>query len=102
MIINEQQAVNLVNADIRKSYQDPAYRVYKVTSYDWGWSMGWMPADHNKILYGSSDYLIHKNGFLSTWGQIAWDARIHPIESGDGIIHAFIKRAEATDEARRY
>lgn len=92
-MISEQQAVDLVNADIRKTHGDPDYRVYTVTAYDWGWSLDWMPKDPNKTLYGSSSYMVHKNGYLSTWMEVAWDAVKHPIGDQHAIIQTFINKA---------
>ena len=91
-MISVQQAIDLVNADIRKNYTDPDYRVYSFTTWEWGWEMHWMPPNNRKILYGSSSYLVHRNGYISTYNEIAWKIRANLTDVKD-VHAAFVKEA---------
>jgi hypothetical protein len=91
-MINEKQAVDLVNANIRKTYSDPDYRVYSFTTWEWGWEMSWMPPNNRKIIYGSSSYLVHRNGYMSTYGEIAWKMRAD-LAATNTVFAAFVKEA---------
>jgi hypothetical protein len=73
-MISIEQAIDIVNTEIRKSLQDPDYKVYSYDTYEWGWIMVWMPPHKpNKVLYGSSPYLVHKNGYIREFNKVAWD-----------------------------
>lgn len=91
-MISVQQAVDLVNADIRKRHTDPDYRVYSFTTWEWGWEMHWMPPNNRKILYGSSSYLVHKNGYMSNYSEVAWKNRVSLTAQND-VFSAFVKEA---------
>lgn len=90
-MISKAQAIEKVNLDIRNSYSDPEYQVYTVKEYEWGWEMSWMPQNPNKILYGSSNYLVHRNGYMSTFIEIAFNNQTSL--EGIDFIDLFIQKA---------
>jgi hypothetical protein len=93
MLLTEQQAIAKVNQIVSQSGLGPEYRVYKVRAASWGWLMEWMPPAPDKALYGSSPYLIHKNGYVKELNDVAWRNRLG-LGDIDAIALAFKREAE--------
>jgi len=92
-VITKEQAVQLVENKILEQYADPDYKVYNIDTYCWGWIMDWMPPHKlGKTLYGSSNFMVHQNGFISTWNDVAWHER-QSLYDQKGIIPRFVELA---------
>jgi hypothetical protein len=91
------EAIQAVNEIIRKHHTDPVYRVYSYTPYEWGWEMYWMPPMLEKILYGSSNYLVHKNGYIKEFNKVAWD---HKVSYLPNTIKFFVEDAEKQEKPK--
>lgn len=66
------------------------FKFSRVVEYNWGWTIGW---DTEPVLYGGSDYLVHKNGNMAHINKILWDNNL-PIWDLNGAIKIFVKMNE--------
>jgi hypothetical protein len=97
-MLTEYQAIEKVNQIIRQSGLGPEYVVNGVRNAKWGWWMEWMPRDNSKTLYGSSPYLVHKNGYIKESNDIAFRYKLR-LDDINSICNAFV--AEAEQKARQ-
>jgi hypothetical protein len=93
MVLTEKQAIDKVNSIISQSGLSGEYRVYQIQDANWGWVMHWMPPDPSLILYGSSSYLCHRNGYIKEFNDVAFRHGLR-LESPELVFKAFIQEAE--------
>jgi uncharacterized protein len=93
LILNEQQMIKKANIAIEQMALGVEYRVYQVQSTSWGIVAHWMPANPEKNMAGSGPILVHKNGYIKMFNEVA---HIHNLNFRDtnSVLKAFKTDAE--------
>jgi hypothetical protein len=92
-IITEQQAIAKVNNIINQSSLGPEFRVYSVQAGRFGWICYWNPPGKEKVLTYASPYLVHREGRVMEWNDVAARHRLNPKDTKQ-VINAFVRECE--------